>query len=252
MEGTTPPQQPQAPVLTQADIDRIKAETVNEITGGKFGGDIEKAKEGYWNLTNYASQAMNALKALDSRDNPADIANARPATPAGVSPWDDLSKDYYGDTSVLRRAVQAEAQAIIADAFKPIQQSAQARQNITRSLPDYVNKEADVISFLEQNPDLYRMVYETQVSGNPEAAMRLAYGEFYRAQTANQSVPPKMDAPLTNVGGSPPNGPPPGQPNGGTNWVDEIKRAHMTGDPRAVYTKLFANYDPQLPPHMQG
>lgn len=250
MDGTTPPQQTE-PQISPEQLAQIRAQVVDEITGGKYDGDPTKAKEGFWNLTNYASQAMQALQAASQRDDPGAIAAARPEPLAPqTNPWDAVKSDYYGDPNILREAVRAEAQQIVAQAFQPIQQTVVARQNIQRDLPDYIANESTVLGWLEQNPAIYQMVYDVQNAGLPEQAMRLAYNEYYRAQNANASTPQKPPAMPGNPA-TPPNMPAPSNA-GQTNWAELVMQANRSGNDREVLTKLFANYDPQLPAHLQG
>lgn len=230
------------PQLTPEQLQAIRTGVVKEIFGDKFEGDVEKAKVGYWNQTQYNSQLVAAQAALEARVNPGAIADQRGTT----NPWDAVKTDYYGDTERLREAVRLEAGAIVEAAFAPIQQSMAARQRINATLPDYVSNEQKVNEFLMANPEIHRLVYDVQQSGNPEAAMRLAWGEFVRSQPAT-SIPDKGN-PIPGGSATPPTM----QATQPTVNLNTLAAQVKAGDMHSVYGALFANLEPNLPPHMRG
>lgn len=77
----------------------------------------------------------------------------------------------------FRAAVRAEAQGMIAEAFQPIAQGFQARNELLGQYPDYQKFEADVASYVNADPDLSQR-YQRMFKSDPAAAMDYAFLKF--------------------------------------------------------------------------
>lgn len=244
IDGTTP-----AAGLTPEQVAQIKQEAVKEIFGDKYQGDINKAKEGHWQLVNYASNLAHEREALaaqtGTRVNPGDTANARE-----VDPWNKVG-EVLPDVSNLRAAVAGDVRAAVAAALNPVLTSMAARQTINKTNPGYVQNEDAVLQFLQNNPQIHAQVYAVQEANMPLEAMNFAYAAWEAAQKANAAVPPKPEVGIPGSGfGTPPGMAPPSQP-GLEALVDLIQRAQASREEQAVrnvYGMAFGNYNPTIPP----
>jgi len=236
-------QNPPAPAANPQAADAIRQEVLNEIFGGKY-KTVEDAKQGHWNLNNYASQAYQHLEALKTT-----------SAPAAVDPFAQLESESLVKADPLRAAIRKEAKAIVEEEFGPIRKMAEARQALTLKAPEYLANEAAIIGWLQKNPSVASDIATLEKAGLYEIAAKNALNEWQRANppASAGNAAAKQQAAL--LGGTPQPGQrtPEGQPTP-EDRAEYMKQAiaygHATGDKRPAYSNLFPGFKVDIPPHL--
>jgi len=243
---TTTEQTQQATPASAANpqnADAIRQEVLNEIFGGKY-KTVEDAKQGHWNLNNYASQAYQHLEALKTT-----------SAPAPVDPFAQLESESLVKADPLRAAIRAEAKKLVDEEFGPVRRMAEARQALAVKAPEYLANEAAIIGWLQKNPSVATDIATLEKAGLYEIAAKNALTEWQRANppASTGSAAQKQQAAL--LGGQPQPGQrtPEGQqtPEDRAEFMKQaIAYGHATGDKRPAYSNLFPGFKVDIPPHL--
>jgi hypothetical protein len=226
-----------------ADANAIRQQVLSEIFGDKF-KDVDSAKQGYWNLNNYASQAYQHLEAEKSR-----------LQPVTIDPFTQLESESLVKGDVLRKAIESVAQRIVNDKFGPIEQMAVARQNLSVKAPEYLANEAAILGWLQKTPSVAAEIATLEKAGLYEIAAKNALTEWQKANPPANPGNPALKQQAQLLGGTPQPGQ--RQPEGVQTPEDRaefmkqaIAYGHVTGDRRPAYSNLFPNFKVEIPPHL--
>lgn len=217
---------------------------LSEVFGGKY-KTVDEAKAGFWNLTNYASQAY---KALEERANPT------PVTPR-ESAFERLQREALLDPTALREAIREEATQLVNKTLGPLTQAAQARNVLAVQAPDYLANELAITAWLQKNPQAAQEVQRLEQAGLYDLAGKHALTLW---QTSN---PPKSEGNKeAKAQAALPNAQVPGQrapvdgsaPDHAQVMADAIRYGNATGDRRWAYANLYPEFKIQIPAHLQA
>ena len=251
MDGTTPGseqqgQNQQQPVVTQQAIDpaalkAAEAHILQTVFNGKY-PSVEEAGKGFWNLTNYASQAHQLLQ---ERANPAALAAQREP-----DPFETLERDALVKRDVLQAAIRREAKLLIDETMNPLQKAWEARQTLATTAPEYLANEPAINTWLAKNPQVGAKVERLNQLQAYDLAAEIALSAW-RAANPPQSPgnsEQKQQAQLLN-----------GQvqtnrqvdPAASQDLMQQaIRYGHVSGDKRAAYSMMFPDFKIQIPPHL--
>jgi len=158
----------------------------NGLILGKY-TNADELKRGYWEQNNFIGNLVEQNRDLQGRVNPAVAARQQD------SAVDTLAKEGMLPAHLLRAAIEEIAGQRLEQAFKPIQDTFQARTRLAESLPEFVTNEAEIMRWAGSQPTLNQQITAMQQSGFSEPALRLATREWQASRVAHS--PPVNSAP---------------------------------------------------------
>ncbi len=153
----------------------------NGLLFGKY-ADVNAAKQGFWEQNNFIGTLVQQNQELQSRVNPAPLAQAHETA------VDRLAKEGMLPAALLRQAIQEEASRQMESAFRPINDTFQARTRLATELPEFIANEAEIMRWVATKPGLNQTITGMQQAGYSEPALRLATREW-QAQLPGKSAP---------------------------------------------------------------
>lgn len=244
LPGTTPPQAPPAP--PQADpalVEQIRTQTLQEIFGtGKY-QSVEAAKTGYWNGVKYIGQLESLVGSQQA-----------PTATAAPDPFKRLADESLIPIDAFQQGVQSIVASELQKVFGPITGALQAREQLVASMPQYAADEPKVLAFANAHPELMQKVQAMTAAGFPLEALRLQYTDFLQANPPISTPAPDPRGGLPGTPGSDANRNP-GQQASQEEAVARLKsaitHALQTKDERALWSEVFSDFTPKLPPGFQ-
>jgi hypothetical protein len=169
----------------------------NGLILGKY-TNADELKRGYWEQNNFIGNLVEQNRDLQGRVNPAVAARQQD------SAVDALAKEGMLPAHLLRAAIEEIAGQRLEQAFKPIQDTFQARTRLAESLPEFVTNEAEIMRWAGSQPSLNQQITAMQQGGFSEPALRLATREWQASRVAHSQ--PTNTAPASLPSGSVPAG----------------------------------------------
>lgn len=237
MESTSnqPAETPPALPSTQtADPFAELRDPNNGLILGKY-QDATSLKNGYWEQNNFIGTLVEQNRALQGQANP--VLQPR------ESAIDQLAKEGMLPANLLRQAIAEEAARQMEQAFKPIQDTVQARNNLATDLPEFISNEAAIMAWAQTQPKINQTITALQNAGFAEPALRIATREWQASQK------PQATPPNTAGAGLPPSGMPQGSsraaaPSGPTPEEFQVAmRLARGGDDRALSSILWKDFN---------
>ena len=231
------------PANPPVDPNAIRQQVLTEIFGDKY-KSIEDAKQGHWNLNNYASQAYQLLEAEKAKQ-----------TPAPPDPFAQIESESLVKSDALKSAIRQEAQKLVQETLGPLRQAAEARQALASKAPEYLANETAILGWLQKNPSVAQEIALLERSGLYEIAAKNALREWQAANPPADkgNLEQKKQAQLLGQQPAPGQRPVEGMrtPEEHAEFMKQaIAYGNATGDRRAAYSNLFPGFKVEIPPHL--
>jgi hypothetical protein len=191
---------------------------------GKY-RDPEELEKGYQNLQDMANRNWQELQELKARMDtermdPAERRESRRDPRAALE-----------EVGVPTDALMELVRSGVEDALRPVVEAQNAREEVSKSYPDFVKFEQDVANWITSNPQLQSR-YAKMFAADQAGAMEWAINAYSR-ETSRHEQPPENpystgEASLPPTGGSGPRG----YDNSAASedMAKEMERARATGD----------------------
>lgn len=244
--GPTPIAEPQQPQVDPAYAEQIRKETLTAIFGDKYGGDVEKAKQGYWYQNRTIAEQAALLDELSSQ--PVRNSYGQPQAPQS-DPLSRIQNEYMIPADVLREAIRAEAGGVVRQELAPLANVLGARERIAREIPDFINNEAAVVQYAANDPMLNQRVQRLNAAGLADEALRVMY-EGWRFAHPVQSVPTPAAhaaAALPGAAASPAQRAVPGDVSSEQRLMEAIAYARQTKDEDPLWSEMYKDVKFQYP-----
>jgi hypothetical protein len=152
--------------------------------------DADALAKGYRESGNEAKRQRDRAEAAERQLQQLLTVNPRQDVTQrnGGTPYDRL-RDLGVPPEDLREAVRMEAGQMIQEAFTPIAQGFQARNQMLNQYSDYNKFEADVAKFISDDPDL-SVRYPKMFNADPAAAMDYAFLKFGDSRRRSHKAAP--------------------------------------------------------------
>lgn len=187
------PQQQPAPVAEAAPANEPAPTATPTEPKRKFAQKyetVEELEKGYWNSSQEAARISTENKTLkellvaQQRVNPAERAEAR-------DKFEDELREAAIPLDALDAYINKRTQRAVKDAWEPILRGAQARNDVIKQFPDFVETEPVIEQFLAANPEVNDEYQGMINAGLERAAFKYAHLQF---RMANPTAKPITDA----------------------------------------------------------
>lgn len=225
------------PAAAMADPFADLRDPTNNLLFGKY-TTPEAAKAGVWEQNRFIGDLVARNKELEGRVNPAVASGQHQSAVAA------LAKEGMLPPDLLQRAIEEVASRQLEAAFRPIQDTFQARTNLSASLPEFIANEADIMRWAATQPQINTQIQQLQAAGFAEPALRLATREWQASRVATSppvnSAPAALPATSLPAGGG-------GRSAPATGPTPEDFNSAMTmarrGDDRALSNMLWKDFN---------
>lgn len=179
---------------------------VPEFVKTKFGGDVKKAEEGFWQLTNYASNVKTEADALKAENARLKAALGGPPAPQNMDPLAKVAEEWAVPVESLRGAIASEVTQAVQQVLKPALDQFGALEQLKNDVPNFDQIKKPVEQWLGSNPSA-KADFETMVNAGLTAqAWKLAIANFAAANPQKGGLTPSAGLPggmaPANRGGS--------------------------------------------------